>query len=126
MKLRIHGDSIRLRLNRREVAQFAAGGKLEESCRYGPGREDIFSYVLEASRTAPEPTVRVAGQTLSVILPEVTAEAWTGTEQVGVTADVAIANGKSMLILIEKEFRRVHGPNSDPDLYPNPLESKLR
>jgi hypothetical protein len=24
--------------------------------------------------------------------------------------------------LVEKEFRRMHGQNLDPDLYPNPLE----
>ena len=123
MKLRIHGDSIRLRLNRREVAEFAAVGRLEQSCQYALGAGNRLVYALEASRTALEPKVHMAGHAISVILPQTLAESWTETERVGVTADIQLADSKRMTILIEKEFRRLHGANTDPDLYPNPLEA---
>ena len=37
MKLRIKGNSIRLRLLRSEVERFTANGKISEEVRFGPG-----------------------------------------------------------------------------------------
>lgn len=122
MKLRIYGNSIRLRLNRREVGEFAATARLEQAFEYGPGAGDRLLYALEASKSAPETAVRVAGQTITIILPVALAQAWTNTERVAVTVDVTLDADKRMTVLVEKEFRRLHGANNDPDLYPNPLE----
>ena len=54
MKLRIHRNSIRLRLNRREVAQFCTVGRLQEAFEYGPGNGDRLVYQIEASNTTPD------------------------------------------------------------------------
>ena len=126
MKLRIHGDSIRLRLNRREVAEFAAAGRLEQVCHYGPGADDRLVYALGASESVKNPTIRFTGQAVSVILPRTLALSWTSTDKVQVSAAIPLAAGSCFTILVEKEFRRLHGANNDPDLYPNPLESELR
>ena len=52
MKLRIHGNSIRLRLNRREVAQFASTGQI--------GEESLLASHDERKPGAPNYTVRKA------------------------------------------------------------------
>jgi len=124
MKLRIHGNSIRLRLNRREVAQFAAAGRLEEALEYGIGAGDRLVYRIESSDSAPALAVRVVGQAITLVLPAAQAQAWTHTDLVGVGADVLLSADKRLTVLIEKEFRRLHGAAYDPDLYPNPLEAK--
>ena len=47
MKLRIHGNSLRLRLNRSDIEHFRQTGILKESLRFGPDAE--LGYILEAS-----------------------------------------------------------------------------
>lgn len=123
MKLRIHGNSIRLRLNRREVAQFTANASLEEAMEWGTGPGDRLVYRLEASESALDVGVRVNGWAIAIIVPAVLAQTWASTDRVEIAANVRLNAGKSLSILIEKEFRRLHGANNDPDLYPNPLES---
>ena len=123
MKLRIHGDSIRLRLNRREVSDFASTGRLEQACQYGPGAGDRLTYALEASENAQHPAIRVASQAITVIVPQALAQAWTSTDKVEISASNPVATARNLTVLVEKEFRRLHGANNDPDLYPNPLES---
>ncbi|MBZ5607571.1 MAG: hypothetical protein LAP38_04890 [Acidobacteriia bacterium] len=124
MKLRIHGNSIRLRLNRREVAQFAAAGGLEEAFEYGGDPGNRLVYRIESSNSAPAIAVRVSNQAISIVLPAALAQAWTNTDRVGVSGDVPLQGDKRMTVLVEKEFRRLHGATFDPDLYPNPLEAK--
>jgi len=41
-----------------------------------------------------------------------------------VSAEIEFGEGKRLSVLVEKEFRRLHGANNDPDLYPNPLEDQ--
>lgn len=125
MKLRVHGNSVRLRLNRREVAQFAANACLKEALEWGTGPEDRLVYGLEASQSAPDVGVRVNGRAITIIVPAARAQMWTSTDRIEVAANVPLDAEKFLSILIEKEFRRLHGANNDPDLYPNPLESAL-
>jgi len=47
VKLRIHGDSLRLRLNRSDVEQFRKTGICAESLRFGSGSQ--LTYTLEVS-----------------------------------------------------------------------------
>lgn len=120
--MRIHRNSIRLRLNRREVAQFAAAGRLEEICEWGIGATDRLVYGLESSQSAKDVGVGVTGRAFSVIFPVALAQEWVDTDRVAVCASVPLTSEKCLSILVEKEFRRLHGANNDPDLYPNPLE----
>ena len=126
MKLKIHGNSIRLRLNRREVAQFAVNARIEQAFEWGIGATDRLVYGLESSPGAPDVGVRVTGGAITVILPAALAQEWVNSDRVGVSAEVSLNPEKLLAILVEKEFRRLHGANHDPDLYPNPLESEVR
>jgi hypothetical protein len=122
MKLKLHGNSIRVRLNRREVARFAEEGRLEETFAYELGRR--LAYGLESSADVSSVGVRVDDGGIFVVLPLGLAAHWTGGDQVGISGSVPLEGGQAVSVLVEKEFRRLHGANKDPDLYPNPLEKE--
>ncbi len=121
MKLKLHGNSIRLRLNRREVARFADEGRIEETFAYAPGQR--LAYGLESSTEQWSIGLRVGASGIFVVLPRATVADWAGSEQVSVSGSIELDESQTVFVLVEKEFRRLHGANNDPDLYPNPLET---
>jgi hypothetical protein len=46
MKLRLHNNSVRLRVSQADMAKFVAAGTVREVIQFGPG--EPFSYGLEA------------------------------------------------------------------------------
>lgn len=124
MKLRIQGNSIRLRLNRPEVGRFASAGRLEEFLQYGASPCARLSYGLERSTSSEALSVDVGPNRITVLLPEAMAREWTETQRVGFQGVSQTAGGQ-LNILVEKDFRRLHGATKDPDLYPNPLENQV-
>ncbi len=47
MKLRIKGNSVRVRLDRRDLANLLATGRVEDSVTFGPDTGQRFSYAVE-------------------------------------------------------------------------------
>jgi len=115
MKLRIHGNSLRLRLTRSEVARFAVEGRIEETIEFAP---DIrFTYTLERCSEAGSPRALFQNGWLRVQIPPAEADDWAGTDRVG------ISGGDTIAIAIEKDFKCMHGDaEEDRDAYPNPLD----
>jgi hypothetical protein len=117
MKLRVHGDSIRLRLTRSEVSRFASDGKIEEASPF-------LTYGLEVAPGLAAIAARGSGSRITLLLPAVLAKEWTETDRVAIAGEQRLDSQRQLSILIEKEFRKLHGAKFDPDLYPNPLEPK--
>ena len=116
MKLRIQGDSVRLRLLQGEVRQLAEIGRVESRTRFAPGCE--LRYVVRTSMTAHEISAEYDGTTIVVTLPENEAKAWTAGEQVGLYRETA-SGGVS--ISVEKDFACLDRADADNrDTYPNP------
>ena len=122
MKLRIHGNALRLRLNQAEVGQFSKTGWLEEVVDFAPGA--TLSFVLESLSSVKEARAVYQNNSLRIQLPASTANHWITTDEVGIQAEQPTGHGKQLSILIEKDFKCVHSPNPDPDAYPNPLEQE--
>jgi hypothetical protein len=80
-------------------------------------------YGLESSLDVSGLEVRFVDQRLRILLPAAMAKEWTAGDQVGVDGQQSLSAGRQLDILVEKEFRRLHGAKFDPDLYPNPLEA---
>lgn len=101
MKLRIRGDSIRLRLTRGEVADLVATGVVTELTRLpgGPG----FRYQLRADASARAVTATFEAGVLGVAVPKAAAEAWAASEEVAIRGDVPAAGG-TLAIAVEKDF----------------------
>ena len=125
MKLRIHNNSIRLRLTRSEVARFTADGRIEAALRFGPDPSQRLIYSLEAVPGIASISAYGSAEHLRICVPCAIAQEWTGTERVAIAAKQSMGGQGELNILVEKEFRRLHGAKFNPDLYPNPLEKSV-
>jgi len=121
MKLRIQGNSLRLRLSQSEVSQFSKTGFVEDSVRFAPGTS--FTYTVETSSSLPAPLASYQDHWLRIQVPSAAAKEWFTTDQVAISADQPVEAGQPLAILIEKDFQCLHGGEArDPDAFPNPLE----
>jgi len=123
MKLRINGNSLRLRLNQSEVAQFSKTGFIEDRIQFTPSGK--FTYTIESSSNLSAPHASFQDSWLRVEVPAATAEEWYTTDRVSISGDQPIEAGRALSILIEKDFQCAHGER-DPKAYPNPLEEQVR
>jgi len=122
MKLRIHANSIRLRLSRPDVERFAATGHLAESLEFGTVSD--FTYTLEASNSQLHVTATHSPSGMRILVPRTLAHQWTSSDQVGISGEQRLPSGRNLQILIEKDFKCIHKPaEGDRDAYPNPLAS---
>jgi hypothetical protein len=122
MKLRIQGNSLRLRLSQSEVAQFSKTGFVEDGVQFAPGAN--FAYTLESSSNIPAVQASYQNGWLRIQVPAAAGIEWFTTDRVGLSAEQPLESGKHLSILIEKDFQCLHGDvDRDPDAYPNPLET---
>jgi hypothetical protein len=84
MKLRIKGNSLRLRVSRSELARFQAGGRIEETIRFSPAPEATLTYALESALKSSPVTVRYGSREVTVVLSKDRARIWGGETEVGV------------------------------------------
>lgn len=124
MKLRILGNSIRLRLTQPEVETFAGEGVIEERIRFGA--ETVLTYALEAAAVA-RPVARYDGRRVTVQVPSSQGKTWAETDQVGMEGTQPLDGGEVLTILVEKDFKCLHGPadRRDADAFPNPLAEEM-
>jgi hypothetical protein len=118
MKLRIEGDSLRLRVGPSEVRQLIASGRVVETIHFAPGVH--LSYALEHSAAAGSIAVTHALHEVIVIVPTSVAQAWANGDNVGIYG--AIPNGSGSLSLaIEKDFACLDAnQGGNRDTFPNP------
>jgi|SRR5580658_3377994 hypothetical protein len=101
MKLRIKGNSLRLRLGRSEVRRLATEGIVEELTMFGPGNQ--LSYALVSSADESRITATFVGSRIIICAPANVVAQWAVTDQVGMRA-VQDAGKRDLEILIEKDF----------------------
>jgi hypothetical protein len=122
MKLRIKGNSIRLRLLRSEVDRFAAEGRISNEIQFGPDGSPSLKYSLVMSRSVDEPTPRYSDNEIVIEVPEGEARVWAGSDQVDLSS--APSYGALPTILIEKDLACLDRPD-DPDrldAFPHPAK----
>lgn len=116
MKLRLHDNSLRLRLSQSEVARLHDFGKVEDVIVFQPGRE-LF-YAIETG-ALHEATATFENSNIRVILPTRLAMQWIESDQTGIEASTG-----TLRLLIEKDFQCLHRePAQGEDAFPNPLAS---
>ena len=111
MKLRLHGDSVRLRLSRAEMAKLAETGRVEDTLAFAPGR--TLSYSLE---TGSALAAEFDGRRISIVVPAAAAKHWMESDEAGIEG-----TSGSIKVLIEKDFRCLHSGEEDADAFPNPM-----
>jgi hypothetical protein len=114
MKLRLLGNSIRLRLTRPEVERLRETGLVEESVDFGAGA--ALAYRLQ-SRPEQGPVEAAFHQgIMTVSVSRESAQAWAGSDEVGLYAQCG-----ALAISVEKDFRCLTRPREDErEAYPHP------
>ena len=127
MKIRIKGNTLRLRLSQSDLSIFAEKGIYSESISFGPDEDNILTYsVISSDRS--DIGAFFHNNLIEIYIPHNTANTWTSSEEVSVSHSVAISDNKTLDILVEKDFQCLHKrPGEDEkDNFPNPLaENKL-
>ena len=120
MKLRIKGNSIRIRVSKTEVANFEKLGELNESTFFG---NNYFHYCLKTTNVSETLFAVFQNNCITVHVPEVIAKEWTTTEMVGFNHKMPIGNESYLFLLVEKDFVCIDNTFEDQsDNYPNPNE----
>jgi len=121
MKLRIKGNSLRVRVSRSEVARVLAGDCLEETVRFTPEASAKFTYALQQKPSLSRLTVQYMENRVAILIPADRANAWGTTDQVGIEEDISLGNLGSLALLIEKDFACLdRSDNDNEDTFPNP------
>ena len=122
MKLRIRGDSIRLRLTQTEVRQLVERGRVEERTRLGLLPGESLAYGVEAGSAATGIVCSWANGRLLVTVPPATLAAWASGPDLALEASQPVAEGATLRILVEKDLAcaKPRPDEDDSDAFPNP------
>ena len=119
MKLRIRGNSIRIRVSQSEVAAIAAEGRVEETIQFSPQKRLRYG-VLVSQRDPAQ--VSYQDDQIMVELPAGQVDAWLAPDQVGIETEQKLGGGAVLQILVEKDFTCLapREGEDDSDTFPNP------
>ncbi len=118
MKIRIKGNSIRIRLTQTEVKNFADIGYIEEATEF---IDNKLYYALAASPDVSELSAQMVGNKITLLVPENIAQNWITTDLVGFENKFDIGGGKKLFLLVEKDFVCLDNTFEDQnDMFPNP------
>lgn len=126
MKLRIRGNSIRLRLTQGEVAQLTTDGRVEDAIWFG-GDEHRLKYTITSSEDCENVTSKFQNKEITILVPTNVVSEWANSEQVGIEGSQTIRDGE-LNILVEKDFACLkprHG-EEEADTFANPLAAEHR
>jgi len=114
MKLRIKGDSLRLRLSQKDVQQLMTTGVVEVTTHFASG--PALRYAVETRAEAESIAAEFADMRIVVTLPERDVRAWAKSEQVGLYGETGL-----LAIAVEKDFACIDRDDpEDVDAFPNP------
>src|SRR3954469_21225179 len=125
MKLRIRGNSIRIRLGQSEVRMLATDGVVEEVTVFGPSRRQHFGYALFASPAELSVGAAVDDGRIVISAPADLIQRWATTDQIGINAVQRTGDDGDLTILIEKDFECIDAPpeESQEDAFPRRQQS---
>ena len=124
MKLRIRGNSIRLRLGESEVARLAKEGCVSESTLFSALPGNQLTCTVVTSGEDKEIFARLHDHEITVTVAQGLCQAWANSAQVGLRHEQWINDHVSLSIVIEKDFRCFEPrPGEDQsDSFPNPAQ----
>lgn len=120
MKLRIKGNSLRLRVSRSDTELLMRTGRVAETIRFAIDNDAKLTYALEHSIAKPEICVQYQPWEVTVTLPTEEARRWSQGDQVGLYRDFALGE-EVLAVLVEKDFACLDGSEADnEDAFENP------
>jgi len=101
VKLRIKGDSLRLRLSQGEMRALAERGEVEDRVSFRGGA--ALRYRLRVDKNNSQISSSYASNLIDILVPESLAQPWYGTDLVTLSATEATATGE-LRIVLEKDW----------------------
>ncbi|MEO7307930.1 MAG: hypothetical protein ABIR78_15110 [Ferruginibacter sp.] len=101
MKLRIKGNSLRIRLTKSEVSTLSNTGYLEEQTVF-PGNN--FMYALQSLDDAGQLSATYNNNKMTMLVPASFVKDWPENDIVSIHANMPLANNQSLYLLLEKDF----------------------
>ncbi|MBX3252950.1 MAG: hypothetical protein KF862_02325 [Chitinophagaceae bacterium] len=118
MKIRIKGDSVRLRLTQTDIRNLGQQGYVQEQTHFANA---IFGYCLRRSNTAGDIYADFSDGKITVFIPDDFVKTLVETDRVGYDAVQSINHGSKLFILVEKDFQCLdHTLEDQSDMYLNP------
>lgn len=119
MKLRIKGNSLRLRLTQSEVTAVGRGNAVEEQTVF-PGGAALIYRLSIAGTDRLAATYRPGS--VDITVPGALAAEWADTQMVSLTGEEPLPDGQALTLLIEKDFECIEPKAGEDysDAFPNP------
>jgi hypothetical protein len=118
MKIRIKGNSVRIRLSKAEVEKLGDTGYIEEHACFGSNR---FVYALRTELHANELSASFDEGKITMYIPASFIKDWAVNEVVGFEGMMAVSHAESLQLLVEKDFQCLDQTIEDQsDNYENP------
>ena len=125
MKLRIKGNTLRVRVSRSEVARLLVADPLEETIYFTPEPTAKLTYALQQDQSLSRPAVQYAQNRVTILIPTHHVISWGTSDQVGIAENISLGNLGSLGLLIEKDFACLDRSDKDnEDTFPNPNAGK--
>ncbi|MCC6600802.1 MAG: hypothetical protein IT223_09030 [Crocinitomicaceae bacterium] len=120
MKLRIKGNSLRLRLTKTEVSSLVSGNTIRESTIVSPFFS--FSYSIKTWNMLVT-GVHWDENQLVISVPETTTSIWASSDEEGMKDTLDNGTAEPLSVLVEKDFTCLKGSKgeSDSDNFPRAL-----
>ena len=101
MKLRIKGDSLRLRLSQGEMRALAERGAVEDEVSFPGGA--ALKYRLRVDEKNDAISASYASNIIDILVPRTLSDRWCGTDLVTLSASQPVGGGELRLVL-EKDW----------------------
>lgn len=118
MKIRIKGNSVRMRITRSELDRIGTDGEIRERTEFGHA---ALTYVLKVA-DIDDLYATFDNNTITMLVPRSFARQWVDTDRVGFEHHMNLDNGKKLFLLVEKDFKCLDETHEDQtDNFDNPL-----
>ena len=119
MKLRIKGDTLRLRVTQGELTTLSTQGSIEDRIHFGVGQ--ALTYRLRVDAQAEELAASLTANTIEVRLPARAAREWSQTDLVTLAGAQPLPQG-SLRLVVEKDWACLapREGEDESDQFPHP------
>ena len=118
MKLRIKGNSVRIRLSKTEVQALSSGTVLEDRTSFGSNR---FGYLVKPVMEGDALYADYENGTIKMFVPKSLLKEWPSNAVVGFESSMKVNANESLYLLLEKDFKCIDQTSEDQsDFYDNP------
>jgi hypothetical protein len=121
MKLRIKGNSMRLRVSRSELARLLEGERVEETIHFSAAPDSYLTYGLQSAAQPAAIRIQWEPRNVTVLLSDERLRFWGRDAEVGIYESLDLGPSGSLEVIIEKDFACLdRSDEENNDTFANP------